>query len=51
VTTWETQALMEDNIKTDLRKTLCEDVAWIRLTQDSAHWRAVVNTVMNLCVP
>jgi hypothetical protein len=29
----------------------CEVVDWIRLAQDRVHWRAHVNTVMNLWVP
>jgi len=41
----------EDNIKMDLRETVWEDVDWIHLTQDRDQWRAVLNTVMNLCVP
>jgi hypothetical protein len=35
----------------DLRETVWEDVDWIHLTQDRDQWRAVLNTVMNLCVP
>jgi hypothetical protein len=35
-----------DNIKVDLR-----EIEWINLAQDRDHWRAVVNTVMNLRVP
>jgi hypothetical protein len=41
----------EDNIKMDLRQTGIDVANWIRLTQDRVHWRACVNTVMNLRVP
>jgi len=41
----------ENNIRMDLRQIGCEDVDWIHLPQDRDHWRAVVNTVMNLRVP
>jgi hypothetical protein len=34
-----------------LREIGCEGVDWIHLAQDRDHWRAVVNTVMNLRVP
>jgi hypothetical protein len=36
-----------DNIKMDLRKTEWDGVDWI----DMDHWRALVNTVLNLRVP
>jgi hypothetical protein len=39
----------EDNVKMDLREIGFGDV--IHLAQDTDRWRAVVNTVMNLCVP
>jgi len=32
----------------DLKEIWCEDVDWINLAQDREHWRALVNTVMNL---
>jgi hypothetical protein len=41
----------EDNIKMDLREIGIDGVNWIRLAQDRVHWRAFVNTVMNLRVP
>jgi hypothetical protein len=36
----------EDNIKADLKEVGCKDVDWIHL----AHWRALMNTVMNLWI-
>jgi hypothetical protein len=41
----------EDNIKMDLREIGIDGTNWIRLAQKSVHWRAFVNTVMNLRVP
>jgi hypothetical protein len=41
----------EDNIKMDDREIEWSDMDWIFLAQDRGHWRAVVNTVMNLRVP
>jgi hypothetical protein len=40
-----------DNIKMDLIEIAWDGVDWIELAQDRDHWRAVVNTVMNLRVP
>jgi hypothetical protein len=40
----------EDNIKMDLRKIGWGGMDWIDLAQDRDHWRALVNTVMNLRV-
>jgi hypothetical protein len=40
----------EDNIEIDPKGIGCEDMDWIRLAQDRAQWRAVVNTVVNLRV-
>jgi hypothetical protein len=40
-----------DNIKMDLRETGWDGVDWVDLAQDKDHWRALVNTVMNLRVP
>jgi hypothetical protein len=40
-----------DSIQIDLRETGWGGMDWIELAQDRAHWRAVVNTVMNLRVP
>jgi len=37
-----------DNIRMVLRETVWEDVDWMHLAQDRDHWRAHVNTVMNL---
>jgi hypothetical protein len=39
-----------DNIKVDLRETGWDGMDWINLAQDRDHWRALVNTVMNLRV-
>jgi hypothetical protein len=41
----------EDNIKMDIREIGWGDMDWIRLAQYRNHWRALVNTVMNLRVP
>jgi hypothetical protein len=41
----------EDNIKMDLGEIGTDGSNWIRLAQDRIHWRAFVNTVMNLRVP
>jgi hypothetical protein len=41
----------EDNIRKDLTEIRREGVDWIHLAQDRDHWRALVNTVMNLWVP
>jgi hypothetical protein len=40
-----------DNIKMDLREIGCDGVDWIDVVQDRDHWRALVNTVLNLRVP
>jgi hypothetical protein len=40
----------EDNINLDLRETGIDGANWIWLTRDRVHWRAFVNTVMNLRV-
>jgi hypothetical protein len=40
-----------DNIKTDVREIGWDSVDWVDLAQDRDHWRALVNTVMNLRVP
>jgi hypothetical protein len=40
-----------DNIKIDLREIGWDSMAWIHLAQDRDRWRALVNTVMKLCVP
>jgi hypothetical protein len=39
-----------DNIKMDLRERGWGGMDWIELAQDRDHWRALVNTVMNLWV-
>jgi hypothetical protein len=40
-----------DNIKMDLKETGWGDTDWIDLAEDRDHWRAFVNTEMNLLVP
>jgi hypothetical protein len=40
-----------DNIKIDLREIEWDGMDWIDLAQDRDHWRALMNTVMNLRVP
>jgi hypothetical protein len=40
-----------DNIKMDLEETGWDGMDWINLAQDRDHWRALVNTAMNLRVP
>jgi hypothetical protein len=35
----------------DLREIGWDGVDWVDLAQDRYHWRALVNTVMNLRVP
>jgi len=41
----------EHKIRINLIEIGCEDVNWIRLTQNRALWRTFLNTVMNLRVP
>jgi hypothetical protein len=41
----------EDNIKMYHREIGIDGANWIRLAQDRIHWRASVNTVMNLRFP
>jgi hypothetical protein len=40
-----------DNIIMDLMELIWGIMDWINLAQDVEHWRALVNTVMNLRVP
>jgi hypothetical protein len=35
----------------DLREIEWGDVNWMNLAQDREQWRALMNMVMNLCVP
>jgi hypothetical protein len=38
------------NIRMNIREVACENVDWIHLPRGRIHWRAVVNTAMNLRV-
>jgi hypothetical protein len=38
----------KDNIKMNLRETGIDGASWIRLDYVRVHWRAFVNTLMNL---
>jgi hypothetical protein len=40
-----------NNVKMDLREIGWDGVGWVDVAQDRDHWRALVNTVMNLRVP
>lgn len=40
----------KDNIREDLMEIAWEFVDWIQLFQNRDRWRAVVITVMNICV-
>jgi hypothetical protein len=40
-----------DNIKMELRQIGSDVMDWIDLARDRDHWRALLNTVMNLRVP
>jgi hypothetical protein len=40
-----------DNIKMDVREIGWGGMDWVHMAQDRDHWRAFVNTVMNLRVP
>jgi hypothetical protein len=40
-----------DNIKMDFREIGWDGMDWIDLVEDRDHWRALVNTVVNLRVP
>jgi len=46
-----TRRRWEDNIKMGLREIGIDGANRIQLAQDRVHWRACVNTVMNLRVP
>jgi hypothetical protein len=46
-----TRCRWDDSIKMDLREVGWGCMNWIDLAQDRDHWRALVNTVMNLRVP
>jgi hypothetical protein len=40
-----------DNIKMDVKEIRWDGMDWVELAQDRDHWKALVNTVMNLRVP
>jgi hypothetical protein len=37
----------QDNIKMDLKETVCESVDCIQVVQGRNHWQDIMNTVMN----
>jgi hypothetical protein len=45
------RSMWVDNIKMDIREIGWDGVDCVDLAQDRDHWRALVNTVMNLRVP
>jgi hypothetical protein len=42
---------LADNIKMNLKEIGWSGMDWIDLAQDRDHWRAFVNTIVNLLVP
>jgi hypothetical protein len=40
----------KSKIKTDVKKTECEDVNWIHLVHDRVQWQAPLNMVMKFRV-
>jgi hypothetical protein len=42
---------MEDNIKTQLKGTGCEDVGWLHLAQGRKAWRKLVETTIKFRAP
>jgi hypothetical protein len=36
------------NIKMKVKNIECEDMDWIHLAVDRVHWRALVNTIMDV---
>jgi hypothetical protein len=42
---------IDRSIKTDLNEIGCKGVNWIHLARDMNKWRALENSVMNLCIP
>jgi hypothetical protein len=40
-----------NNIKMDLRETVCDCIDWLYLAQDTEKWRVLVKTTMDFRVP
>jgi hypothetical protein len=41
----------EDNIRMDLWEIAWKGGEWMHLAQDRGQWGALMNTIMNVCVP
>jgi hypothetical protein len=50
-TTRKTRRRWVDNNEIDLREIEWDGIDWIDLGEDKDHWRALLNTAMNIRVP
>jgi hypothetical protein len=51
VSLWRPGRTCENNIKINLKSTVCEVVDWLQLAEDRFLWWPLVNTVMKIRVP